>query len=404
MWITWKVIVGETGFCEKILANFTVSCVFHKYFNFVPMLELRKVDHVKGNCSWDMFLLKNSGGLHSFMNYKNISTLYPCQNHVMWITWKVIVRETCFCEKIQADYTLSWVFQKCFNFVPMLESRNVDHVKSICSWNMFLWKNSSGHQFHEFFKNISTFVKAFPALVRTPVPDNFTNPPSDNIFLTTPNVPYITIRANSLSSLELALHFISPPWKRLSSNLWILFSANKKNSFTPWRSPKPLELPLVDCSNVSTRSKLHLQPMTTRLFLSPKHFLIGHCFKQWDLFFSVYKPARKYLHFIRTISLEECQTKSFGMNLLLHAIFKFCTTKRLFKSNCSDITVSSVFRNYFNFVPMLESRKVDHVKTNCSWDMFLWKKSSGLHSFMSFSEIFQLCTHARITKCGWREK
>ena len=50
-------------------------------------------------------------------------------------------------------------------------------------------------------------------------PDNFTNPPSVDIFLTTPNVPYITIRTNSLSSLELAPHFISPPWKRLSSNL-----------------------------------------------------------------------------------------------------------------------------------------------------------------------------------------
>jgi len=60
--------------------------------------------------------------------------------------------------------------------------------------------------------------QSLPALVRTPVADNFTNPPSVNIFLTTPNVPYIT-RTNSPSSLELALHFISPPWKRLSSNL-----------------------------------------------------------------------------------------------------------------------------------------------------------------------------------------
>ena len=48
-------------------------------------------------------------------------------------------------------------------------------------------------------------------------------------------VPYITM-TNSLSSLKPALHFISPPWKWLSSNLWILFSANKKNSFSPWRS------------------------------------------------------------------------------------------------------------------------------------------------------------------------
>jgi len=47
--------------------------------------------------------------------------------------------------------------------------------------------------------------------------------------------------------------------------------------------------------------------------------------------FSVYNPVRLYLHFILTMSLEECQTKSFGMNLLLHAILKFCTTKRLFK-------------------------------------------------------------------------
>jgi len=31
------------------------------------------------------------------------------------------------------------------------------------------------------------------------------------------------------------------------------------------------------------------------------------------------------------MSLEECQTKSFVMNLLLHATFKFCTTKRLWK-------------------------------------------------------------------------
>jgi len=29
--------------------------------------------------------------------------------------------------------------------------------------------------------------------------------------------------------------------------------------------------------------------------------------------------------------------------------------------------------------------------------------SGGQHSFMSFSKIFQLCTHARITKCGSHE-
>ena len=166
--------------------------------------------------------------------------------------------------------------------------------------------------FHEFFKNISTFVKAFPALVRTPVPKNFTNPPSVNTFLTTPNVPYITIRTNSLSSLELAFHFISPPWKRLSSNLWILFSANKKNSFTPWRSPQPLELPLVDFTNVSTRTKLHLQHMKTRLFLSPKPFLIGHCFNQWHLLFLYINQLGSISTSFRRHPLKSVRRKALG--------------------------------------------------------------------------------------------
>ena len=47
----------------------------------------------------------------------------------MWITWKVIVRETCFCEKIQADYTLSWVFQKYFHFVPQGRRNIYQQVK-----------------------------------------------------------------------------------------------------------------------------------------------------------------------------------------------------------------------------------------------------------------------------------
>jgi len=67
------------------------------------------------------------------------------------------------------------------------------------------------------------------------------------------------------------------------------------------------------------------------------------------------------------------------------------------KSNCLDITVLSVFHNYFDFIPMLESRNTDHVKSNCSWDMFLWKNSCALHTFTSFSEMFLFCTHARIT-------
>ena len=32
----------------------------------------------------------------------------------------------------------------------------------------------------------------------------------------------------------------------------------------------------------------------------------------------------------------------------------------------------------------------------CSWDIFLWNNSGRHQSFMSFSNLFQLCTHARI--------
>jgi len=53
------------------------------------MLESCKVDHKKENCSWDII-----------------------------------------CEKILGVITDSWVFQKYFNFVRMLESRNVDHMIS----------------------------------------------------------------------------------------------------------------------------------------------------------------------------------------------------------------------------------------------------------------------------------
>jgi len=31
---------------------------------------------------------------------------------------------------------------------------------------------------------------------------------------------------------------------------------------------------------------------------------------------------------------------------------------------------------------MLELRNVAYLKCNCSWDMFWWKNSGGLHTFM----------------------
>jgi len=33
----------------------------------------------------------------------------------------------------------------------------------------------------------------------------------------------------------------------------------------------------------------------------------------------------------------------------------------------------------------VNSWRWDHVKSNCSWDMFLWKNPGGLHAFMCFS-------------------
>ena len=97
---------------KKILVYYTLSWVFQKCFFFVPMIESRNVDHIKSDCSWDKFLWKKSGGLHSFMS-----------------------------------------FPKYFSFVPMLESRNVDHVKRNCSRDMFLWKNSGTlHTFMSFSK------------------------------------------------------------------------------------------------------------------------------------------------------------------------------------------------------------------------------------------------------------
>ena len=83
--------------------------------------------------------------VQSWKFLKNLwKCVVPLNFFTMRITQKVIVRETWFCEKNLADFTVSWVVQKYFNFVPMLAARNVDHVKSNCSWVMFLWKNSGG--------------------------------------------------------------------------------------------------------------------------------------------------------------------------------------------------------------------------------------------------------------------
>ena len=78
-----------------------------------------------------------------------------------------------------------------------------------------------------------------------------------------------------------------------------------------------------------------------------------HCFNQWELCFSVLNQFG-YIStpFWRWPFIEECQTKSFGMNLLLHAIVKFCTTKRLLKSMCLEYR--AIHEKWGNFA--LEAR------------------------------------------------
>jgi len=131
MWITWKVIVRETFFCEKIQADFTISWVFQKHFNFVPMLELRNVDHMKSNGSWDMFLWKNSSRLHSFMSY---SEIFQFCSRARFTRNVDHLKGNC------SDITVSSVFHDYFNFVPMLESRNMDPLKNNCSCDFFCEK------------------------------------------------------------------------------------------------------------------------------------------------------------------------------------------------------------------------------------------------------------------------
>ena len=75
----------------------------------------------------------------------------------------------------------------------------------------------------------------------------------------------------------------------------------------------------------------------------------------------------------RIVSLEECQTKSFGMNLLLHAIFKFCTTKRLF-----NIVLNKTMKLpcYCNNIE--NSRSLWFSFTTTFWNLLLWPQNNFL--------------------------
>jgi len=94
------------------------------------MLESRNVDHMKGNCSWDMTLWINSGGLHSFMSYSEIFQFLAVLDS----------RNVDHMKGNCSDITVSSVFHDYFNFAPMLESRNMDPLKNNCSCDFFCEK------------------------------------------------------------------------------------------------------------------------------------------------------------------------------------------------------------------------------------------------------------------------
>jgi len=77
--------VSRDFFCEKILANNTVSLIFQYYLNFLPKLQLRNVSQMKDN-------------------------VYD--THLFW--------------KYPTYVAVLWVFENNFNFLTMLEWLNVD--------------------------------------------------------------------------------------------------------------------------------------------------------------------------------------------------------------------------------------------------------------------------------------
>jgi len=72
-------------------------------------------------------------------------------------SWRVD-RRTYFWETIMADITFSRAFQKYFNCVPMLQSREMDQKKSNCSCDVFLWKSLGDITVSCVFHNYFNFV------------------------------------------------------------------------------------------------------------------------------------------------------------------------------------------------------------------------------------------------------
>jgi len=132
MCITWKVIVLETCFCEKIQAVYTVSWVLQKYFNFAPMLESRNVDHMKSNCSE----ITVSSVFHNYFHF------VPNARITEYGSIKKFFSCDFFCENILAYITVSWNFQNYLNFLStlQLQLRNVCQLKDNVHETHLFWK------------------------------------------------------------------------------------------------------------------------------------------------------------------------------------------------------------------------------------------------------------------------
>ena len=111
-----------------------------KYFNFVPMLESRNVHHVKSNCSWDIFCEKIQADITVSWVFQKYLNFYPCQNHEMWITWNVIVRTSQF----HQFFIIILTFFPCYHHGVWITWKVI--VRETC----FCEKNSGGH--HSFLK------------------------------------------------------------------------------------------------------------------------------------------------------------------------------------------------------------------------------------------------------------
>ena len=144
------------------------------------------------------------------------------------------------------------------------------------------------------------------------------------------------------------------------------------------------------------------QPMREKILNLFSHWLTLSANENSTFF--LYKLVRFQFCFILTISPEECQMKSFGKkNLLLQAIFKFCTTKCLLKPElyqkfsddyflmCLPFLVD-IFEsvNFFNLALQGKETNLIHCREKLSafnMKLTLWHSKSQNKNFAPFPHL-----------------